>query len=98
MMTAAFDDTVDILQVVHDKALMKEMTAAQVQSSRNSGIDVLRKSCHSSSETNGKSARSRQEIDSLKQLWAPIVANQTDIRLLCDTAAQFSAPPLGCSQ
>lgn len=29
MMTAAFDDTVDILHVVHDKALMKEMIAAQ---------------------------------------------------------------------
>jgi hypothetical protein len=28
MMTIAFDDTVDILHVVHDKALMKEMIAA----------------------------------------------------------------------
>jgi hypothetical protein len=28
-MTAAFDDTVDILHVVHDKALMKDMIAAR---------------------------------------------------------------------
>ena len=32
-MTAAFDDTVNILHVVHDKALMKKMIAAPVQSS-----------------------------------------------------------------
>ena len=29
MMTIAFDDTVDILHVVHDKALMKDMIAAR---------------------------------------------------------------------
>ena len=29
MMTIAFDDTVDILHVVHDKPLMKDMIAAQ---------------------------------------------------------------------
>lgn len=28
-MTIAFDDTVDILHVVHDKALMKDMIAAR---------------------------------------------------------------------
>jgi len=29
MMTIAFDDTVDILHVVHDKPLMKDMIAAR---------------------------------------------------------------------
>jgi hypothetical protein len=103
MMTAAFDDTVDILDVVHDKALMKDMIAArtvfgyQSSSERKSSFSPIlyatgARMCfvccyHDFSETNGKSARSRPNDRRYGVNAGFIIVDQTNVRPFPHTAA-----------
>jgi hypothetical protein len=54
MMTAVLDDTVDILHVVHDKAIMKDMIAAQT-------VFVFKSSSEGKSNSIQSSTQPRQE-------------------------------------